>query len=52
MSVRHGIMFCPEEMTISMKLKIRENIHLYRDSVRAQILHEISDVSEKLIQVI
>ena len=27
----------PEEMTTCMKLKIRENIRSYRDSVRAQI---------------
>ena len=42
----------PEEMTTCMKLKIRENIHTYRDIVRAQIVHEFSDVSEKLLPVI
>lgn len=42
----------PEEMTTCMKLKIKENIHSYRDSVRAQILNEFSDVSEKLLPVI
>jgi predicted small metal-binding protein len=39
----------PQEMTSEMKSKIRDNIHLYRDSMRAQILHEISNVSEKLL---
>jgi predicted small metal-binding protein len=38
----------PEEMTTCMKLKIRENIHSYRDSMRAQILDESSDVPEKI----
>jgi hypothetical protein len=33
-----------EEMTSEMKSKIRENIHLYRDLVRAQIQHEVSDI--------
>ena len=42
----------PEEMTTCMKLKIRENIHSYRDSVRAQILDESSDVPEKILRVI
>jgi hypothetical protein len=37
----------PEEMTSEMKSKIRENIHLYHNSLRAQILHDIPDVSEK-----
>ena len=38
-----------EEMTLEMKSKIRENIHLYHNSLRAQILHDILDVSEKLL---
>jgi predicted small metal-binding protein len=42
----------PEEMTTCMKLKIRENIHSYRDSVRAQILHEIPDIPEKLQPIV
>jgi len=42
----------PEEMTSEMKSKIKENIHLYRDSVRAQILQEISNVSETLLPVV
>ena len=39
----------PEEMTTCMKLKIKENTHSYRDPVRAQILDEFSDVSEKIL---
>ena len=39
----------PEEMTSEMKSKIREYIHLYHNSLRAQILHDILDVSEKLL---
>jgi hypothetical protein len=35
-----------EEMTSEMKSKIRENIHLYHNSLRTQILHDIPDVSE------
>jgi predicted small metal-binding protein len=31
----------PEEMTSEMKFKIKVNIHMSRDSARAQILHEI-----------
>lgn len=42
----------PEEMTTCMKLKIRENIHSYRDSVRVQILDESSDVPEKILRII
>ncbi len=42
----------PEEMTTCMRLKIRENIHLYRDLVRAQMLHEFSDVSEELLPIV
>ena len=42
----------PEEMTTCMKLKISENIHLYRDSMQAQILDESSDVPEKILPVI
>jgi hypothetical protein len=42
----------PEEMTTCMKLKIRENIHPYPDSVRTGILNELSDVSEKILPVI
>lgn len=42
----------PEEMTTCMKMKIRENIHSYRDSMRAQILDESSDVPEKILPVI
>jgi predicted small metal-binding protein len=34
----------PEEMTTCMKLGIRENIHPYCDSARAQILNEYSNV--------
>jgi predicted small metal-binding protein len=41
-----------QEMTSEMKSKIRDNIHLYRNSVRAQILHEISNVSETLLPVV
>jgi hypothetical protein len=36
-------------MASEMKSKIRENIHLYHNSLRAQILHDIPDVSEKLL---
>ena len=39
----------PKEITSEMKSKIRENIHLYHNSLRAQILHDILDVSEKLL---
>jgi predicted small metal-binding protein len=44
----------PKEMTSEMKSKIRENIHLYlyRNSLRAQILHEVPDISEKLLPVV
>ena len=42
----------PEEMTTCMKLKISENIHLYCDSMQAQILDESSDVPEKILPVI
>ncbi len=42
----------PQEMTSEMKSKIGDNIHLYRDSVRAQILHEISNVSETLLPIV
>ena len=35
----------PEEMTSEMKSKIRGNIHLYHNLLRAQILHDIPDVS-------
>jgi predicted small metal-binding protein len=42
----------PEEMTTCMKLKIRDNIDSYRDSLRAQILNEFSNVSEKILPVI
>ena len=38
-----------EEMTLEMKSKIRENIHLYHNTLRAQILHDILDDSEKII---
>lgn len=41
-----------EEMTTCMKLKIRENIHSYRDLMRAQILDESSDVPKKILRVI
>jgi predicted small metal-binding protein len=41
-----------QEMTSEMKSKIRDNMHLYRNSVRAQILHEISNVSESLLPVV
>ena len=43
---------CPEEMTTCTRLKIRENIHLYRDLVRAQMLHEFSDISEELLPIV
>ena len=42
----------PQEMTTCMRLKIKENIQLYRDSVRAQILHKFSDISEELLPVV
>ena len=42
----------PQEMTTCMRLKIKENIRLYRDSVRAQILHKFSDISEELLPVV
>jgi predicted small metal-binding protein len=42
----------PKEMTTCMRLRIRENIHSYRDSVRAEILREFPDVSEKLLPVV
>jgi len=42
----------PQEMTTCMRLKIKENIKLYRDSVRAQILHKFSDISEELLPVV
>lgn len=29
----------PKEIALEMKSKIKENIYLYRDLVRAQILH-------------
>ena len=42
----------PKEMTTCMRLRIRENIHSYRDLVRAEILREFPDVSEKLLPVV
>ena len=42
----------PEEMTTCMKMKIMKNMHLYRDMLRAKILNEFPDVSEKLLPVI
>jgi predicted small metal-binding protein len=42
----------PEEMTICMRLKIKKNTQLYRNSVRAQILHKFSDISEELLPVV
>ena len=42
----------PKEMTTCMKLKIWENIHLYRDYLHAEILRQLSDVSEWLLPVI
>ena len=42
----------PEVMTTCMRLRIRENIHSYRVSVRAEILREFPDVSEKLLPVV
>lgn len=42
----------PQEMTTCMRLKIKENIQLYRDLVRARILHEFSDISEELLPVV
>jgi predicted small metal-binding protein len=41
----------PKEMTTCMRLKIRESMHPYQNLVRAQILNEFSDVSEKLLLV-
>lgn len=41
----------PKEITSEMKSKIKENIHLYRDLVRAQILHEITDIYDTLLPV-
>jgi predicted small metal-binding protein len=38
----------PQEMTSEMKSKIRENVHLYRNSLRAEVPHVTPDVSEKL----
>ena len=42
----------PEEMTTCMRLKIKKNTQLYRNSVRAQILHKFSDISEELLPVV
>ncbi len=42
----------PEEMTSEMKSKIRKNIHLYRNSLRAQILRDIPDVSAMLLPIV
>ena len=42
----------PQEMTTCMRLKIKENIRLHRDSVRAQILHKFPDISEELLPVV
>ena len=42
----------PKEITSEMKSKIEVNMHLYRDSVRAQILHEITDISDTLLPVV
>ena len=42
----------PQEMTTCMRLKIKENIQLYPDSVREQILHKFSDISEQLLPVV
>jgi predicted small metal-binding protein len=42
----------PQEMTTCMRLKIKENIQLYPDSVREKILHKFSDTSEELLPVV
>lgn len=42
----------PQEMTTCMRLKIKKNTQLYRNSVRAQILHKFSDISEELLPVV
>jgi len=42
----------PKEITSEMKSKIKENIHLYRDLVRAQILHEKTDIYDTLLPVV
>jgi hypothetical protein len=42
----------PKEITSEMKSKIKENIHLYRDLVRAQIFHEITDIYDTLLPVV
>jgi predicted house-cleaning noncanonical NTP pyrophosphatase (MazG superfamily) len=42
----------PKEITSEMKSKIKENIHLYRDLVRAQILHEMTDIYDTLLPVV
>lgn len=42
----------PEEMTTCMRLKIKKNTQLYRNSVRAQILHKFSDISGELLPVV
>jgi predicted small metal-binding protein len=41
-----------DEMTTCMRLKIRENIHTYCDSMHAQILSDLLNVSEKLLPAI
>jgi predicted small metal-binding protein len=42
----------PKEIASEMKSKIKENIYLYRDLVRAQILHEITEIYVTLLPVV
>jgi predicted small metal-binding protein len=42
----------PKEIASEMKSKIKENIYLYRDLVRTQILHEITEIYVTLLPVV
>jgi predicted small metal-binding protein len=42
----------PKEIASEMKSKIKENIYLYRDLVRAQIFHEITEIYVTLLPVV
>ncbi|MGC2307021.1 MAG: hypothetical protein WA461_01345 [Nitrososphaeraceae archaeon] len=42
----------PKEITSEMKSHIKENILLYRDLVRAQILHDRTDIYDTLLPVV
>lgn len=42
----------PKEITSEMKSQIKENILLYRDLVRAQILHDRTDIYDTLLPVV